>query len=383
MEYVSTREIAVKWQVSLRNVQRLLGEGRVPGAKRCGRSWLIPADSKKPSDPRLARPEVDLAFFPSFPLPRARADAALETEDGLKRQILAADLAYRRGNCEPAKLCYREMEKGDPNELACALLATAAAIASRDYELYHEIIDVQQALIDDARSETERKMFSLPQVMAAVSMVTPSLTPDWVKDCDFEDLPEAVRPYAMYLHIMHLRNIRDFPGIYACAKTMIALSPVERHFGWLDVYLRVLAAAACCLQDDVIKGRKWLYEAMDLGLPHGFIAPFADHLAEFGGLMEECLEQRYPQYLRSVLGLWRESYTNWIDFHNHFTMDNLTVILTPQEQHVARLIVQGSTYAETARRMNLSRGRVKNIVSTIYQKLCIEGRRDLKAFIIP
>ena len=34
MEYISTREAAEKWGVSLRRVQRLIYEGRVPGAKK-------------------------------------------------------------------------------------------------------------------------------------------------------------------------------------------------------------------------------------------------------------------------------------------------------------------------------------------------------------
>ena len=52
MEYLSTREAAERRGVSLRHVQRLLHENRIPGARKYGVSWLIPADADKPPDLR-------------------------------------------------------------------------------------------------------------------------------------------------------------------------------------------------------------------------------------------------------------------------------------------------------------------------------------------
>lgn len=51
MDYISTRDAAKQWGVSIRYVQHLLSEGRIPGAKKYGVSWLIPVGSKKPPDP--------------------------------------------------------------------------------------------------------------------------------------------------------------------------------------------------------------------------------------------------------------------------------------------------------------------------------------------
>ena len=52
MEYISASEASEKWGVSLRQVQRLLAENRIPRAKKYGRSWMIPGDAEKPADPR-------------------------------------------------------------------------------------------------------------------------------------------------------------------------------------------------------------------------------------------------------------------------------------------------------------------------------------------
>jgi len=53
MELKSVKEIAAEWGITKRRVQILCGEGRVEGAVRIGRTWIIPGDAKKPKDKRI------------------------------------------------------------------------------------------------------------------------------------------------------------------------------------------------------------------------------------------------------------------------------------------------------------------------------------------
>ena len=50
--FISAREASYKWGVSERRVHQYCQTGRIPGVTRFGRSWVIPADSDKPTDPR-------------------------------------------------------------------------------------------------------------------------------------------------------------------------------------------------------------------------------------------------------------------------------------------------------------------------------------------
>ena len=52
MDYLSSAEIAKKWNVSQRRVAVFCKEGRVKGAVLIGRMWMIPKDAEKPIDPR-------------------------------------------------------------------------------------------------------------------------------------------------------------------------------------------------------------------------------------------------------------------------------------------------------------------------------------------
>ena len=52
MDYMTVRQAAEKWGVTIRWVQALVKAGRVPGAVQPARDWLIPKDAKKPRDTR-------------------------------------------------------------------------------------------------------------------------------------------------------------------------------------------------------------------------------------------------------------------------------------------------------------------------------------------
>ena len=52
MEYLTTTEMAKIWCLSSRRIGVLCANGRVEGAIKKGKMWLIPADAKRPSDAR-------------------------------------------------------------------------------------------------------------------------------------------------------------------------------------------------------------------------------------------------------------------------------------------------------------------------------------------
>lgn len=55
MDYFASAEFADKWGISQRRFAMYCKEGRIIGAELKGRTWLIPADTKKPEDPRKSK----------------------------------------------------------------------------------------------------------------------------------------------------------------------------------------------------------------------------------------------------------------------------------------------------------------------------------------
>lgn len=62
MEYLTSDEIAIKWDISSRRVRKLCGEGRVIGAVHKGNLWPIPNITSKPEEFRRGRKGRDDAM---------------------------------------------------------------------------------------------------------------------------------------------------------------------------------------------------------------------------------------------------------------------------------------------------------------------------------
>lgn len=55
MEYLTTVEMSAKWNITSRRIGVLCAEGRVAGAVKKGKTWLIPSDAVKPADGRYKK----------------------------------------------------------------------------------------------------------------------------------------------------------------------------------------------------------------------------------------------------------------------------------------------------------------------------------------
>ena len=55
--YITVKQAAEKWGISGRRVRILCSEGKISGATREGRSWMISTNAKKPEDGRFKATE--------------------------------------------------------------------------------------------------------------------------------------------------------------------------------------------------------------------------------------------------------------------------------------------------------------------------------------
>ena len=59
MDYLTTKQAAEKWNISLRRVQVLCEQGRIKGVVRLGWAWAIPKDAEKPADLRMKKIKIE------------------------------------------------------------------------------------------------------------------------------------------------------------------------------------------------------------------------------------------------------------------------------------------------------------------------------------
>lgn len=385
MDFLTAKQIAEQWNVSVRIVQKYCKEGRIEDVKKYGSCWMIPSNAKKPSDPRssnkLCTKIPKYIFLTSVQLPLDKPDKVVTAISEKYRELALADNEFRRGNSAPTKKLWLKTQNSDENKLSVASLATGVAISSGDYKLYYEIENFINSCINSCTDKKQKALLSLPLVLSVVSMAAPTITPKWLVECDFSMFDAELTPFLLYLYAMHLRNIGDYKGVFYTSQSALQLCANSNSFTWLDLSFRLLCAFGAYSIGHLDYAKRYLLEALNIGMPCGFIAPFADYLGKFGGLLGQYIEQYYPQYSQPIVKLWNSSFKNWIKFHNEFTRENISTVLTVQEYQIAHLIANGATYKDTSLKMNLSTGRVKNIILNIYSKLCINKKEQLKDFI--
>ena len=51
--YMTIKEASQKWDISIRRINTLCNEKRIPGCLKFGMAWAIPDDAEKPCDMRI------------------------------------------------------------------------------------------------------------------------------------------------------------------------------------------------------------------------------------------------------------------------------------------------------------------------------------------
>lgn len=59
MEYLTTTELSQKWNISSRRIGILCADGRLEGAIKKGKMWLIPSSTQKPVDGRCKKKDEE------------------------------------------------------------------------------------------------------------------------------------------------------------------------------------------------------------------------------------------------------------------------------------------------------------------------------------
>jgi excisionase family DNA binding protein len=394
MEYISTKEAAKRWNASIRQVQRLLADNRIPDIKKHGRAWMIPKNAEKPADLRKGEKVYNRALssrltyivkVTSLSIPIHNPDEILENVKEKKLRLqYEADLAYLRGDFAHVMQCFEKLGEDDATKLRASLTAVAAAISLGDYSAYLKIETYLKSFLESDYDRDISSYVELVLATVAVSVGAPRLVPKWLSEGDFSTFQshEANLMYLIYLRTKYFMKLGEYEIALAITQTALALSPSKQGITPSDIYLRLMNALAYYCLNRLDKVRFWLLDTMQMTLPHGFITPFVELIADFGGLVEECLKKDFPDRYDAIIRQWNQTIKNWVAFHNRFTKDNITSILTLRENHIAQLAAMRVPYKEIAKRFNISVGRLKNIMLEIYEKLYISGRDELAQYVL-
>ena len=396
--YLSVREAAEKWGVSERRINQYCSEGRIPGAEKIGKAWVIPADADKPGDPRKRKnqsvshkPPNAPELFPGFmPLLNTRFEPGrcMETIEkmkaGPKKDIAMAEYRYFSGQAEKAMQdteVYLASTDGAIRLSACWIFAYSCLTAGRIDHARHALQEIQNTL--DANRKTAppvRAIESFAAFAAAVLLHLPLPEEMPPMETFLPLLPPGIRAFALYVlaHYLYLKEeYGQSAGIVEATLAMGADAyPISA------IYLHLVAVMDYMSLKQPDRAQTHLLTAWEIARPDDLIEGFGEHHGLLGAMLEATIKPKWPEDFKRIIDITYRFSSGWRRVHNPITGHDVADDLTTTEFAIAMLAARGWTTQEIANHLNISANTVKDHISEAMRKLRVETRKDLKKYML-
>ena len=411
MEYLKICEVAKKWGLSERGVQALCAHGKIEGATRFGRSWMIPKDAKKPIDGRTKSGKIREKA--DMPLPRktpflymsdlyntpGTADAVGESLSyNHEAQVLfEAEVAYSRGEIDKVYESANYLlgkHSGFYAVLSAGMLLAQCAVWKGDIHMWRRAkIHIAEA---PAKNDIDRDAMQLAISAVDIMIYNVESFPEWFKKGNFEPIHKDAYPaakvyYAKYLYAlgyavaMGLVKVEGTQGLYIMSVISYAVEPM---ISWAranqtvmsEIYLRLTCAAIyhnCGKDEDAVHH---IDRAIELALHDKFYGVLAEYCRALDTLMERRLSAIDPEALKKVQKLYKVYNEGWSKLSGAVRGKNILTTLTAKAREVAKLAAFGLSNQEIADKLNMTVPIVKQAIRIVSEKSGL-SRADFAAIL--
>ena len=398
MEYLSARQTAEKWKISVRLVQQYCAEGRIQGAKKRGTAWAVPQNAEKPVDPRkkgsgqesflnsLKEPSIpNLMPLMNTPFyPGSCMDYLQSIKAGPKKQIAFAEYYYFSGHPEEA---VQEAEKyltcGNPQlRLSASLIYAFANLSLGEIKLANDALEEIRITLksDKERAAQVKGIDAFIAATAAILLHLP--LPEKMPPAQefLPLLPVGLRAFALYVeaHYLYLqKNYNKSIGMIEAALAMGA-----EKFPIPAIYLHLAAVMDYMSLKQLKMAESHLLAAWKLAQPDDLIEGFGEHHGLLGGMLEAVIKPNWPEDFKRMIAITYRFSAGWRKIHNPVTGHDVAEDLTTTEFTIAMLAARNWTTQEIAKHLDISANTVKTHISEAMRKLHIKNRKDLKKYML-
>ncbi len=403
MNYRNIAQTAEMWGISPRRLQVLCAEGKIKGATRFGKAWMIPESAQKPTDGRTkaAKNKALEESEDNKPMPRktpflhmtdlydtagfAQESIASLADNHEAQTLLAAEIAYSRGSIDEVyDSAYYLLHKhsGFYAVISAGMLLALCAIWRGDLNMWRQAkIHIAEA---PAKTDADRDILAFSITAVDSILYDVSAFPEWFKVGRFEPLPLDALPaakvfYAKYLYATAYAvatkqlTLRGVQGLSLMMLLPNIIEPmitqaVADNSVIAEIYLRMTCAA---VYHNVGNDAQAIYH-IDRGIALAMPDKLYGILAEYGRVLDSLLEQRMSRVdvesWNKVRELQRVYTAGWTKLSGSVRGKNLATTLSPKEREVAKLAAFGMKNAEIAAALNMSLSAVKQAVTNVSNK---------------
>lgn len=387
MEYITTKEASTKWGISTTRITILANEGRIPGAHRLGKSWLIPANATKPPERKanhsgLAR--KDTPSF-SFPLYHFRPDWSYIKETQLSKQqqqLLLAETAVlecRFADAYPLLEAILHAPDDIVTEIGCLWHAGICCIALNKPADFSKIyLRLQMLLAKDFPNrddlviilDTLKTYVDTIDSMATNNACNTSIHDQCLPMISLQNgyailTKEIMNPGTADTNLLEL-NLRFLQNTSA----VIVIEML--HFHLLGIYY---------LRQDMVAAEKHAKLAIQMAFENMYYFPLVTYYRYFSAFLSPILSQYPKEFQNHCHQLISQYEKNFADFLSSLNEYEVFSKLTDADYPYVFAVLMDLPNTLIADKLGVSQRTVNRKIEMICEKLGVSHKKDLKEYL--
>lgn len=387
MEYITTKEASKKWGISTSRITLLANEGRIPGAYRLGKSWLIPASATKPAQLKPSRTGANKNSPDnfSFPLYHFRSDWNIIKTDELSTQqqiLLQAETAVLECRFSDAYMLLATIMKSSDDiaiEIGSLGLAGLCCIALNKPEEYIRINLRLQMLLSDDFPHRDDLVIILDFLKTYIETTEHSANG---------------YTYNLNIHKQCLPMVCALVGFTGYAKESV--SPGSADISILELILCFLKStgsdiamqfmhchllAIYDMRQEIKKAELHAKEAVQIAFENGFYLPLATYYPYYRNVFDLVLAEYPEDFMNHCQNLYTQNKENITDFLLSIYENTVFANLSNEDYPFTNGVYMGLTNASIAEKLGISTNTVNRRIEKICHKLNAENKKELQKYL--
>ena len=368
--YPTYREIAnacgyVSLSLLSRDIDSLIAKGE-----------LIKNSHKKIQLKELAKEESEYFNFPLLFASRATKEKELLCEED--RTLLEAQETYLSGDYLKSIEMSNELLSRTKNinvKFGCLLTKCCCSLYTGNPQPWKETF----LILLGFEPKTQREIMAKELCLYFLSTVlgVKQNCPKWLKEGRFYGLTEKALPLAKLTYVSTIISSRDksiSPYMLEPLCSEAVIEGIDLCQIYMDLYLSI--AYHFYQNDEYLKDH--LKSAIDKCVKNNWLTPLVEIKSSLGTVIDDALINYDEEYIKKIDSLQKVLKEGFTKIYSAIIGDNPTTRLTYREGEIANYVRLGLSNKEIASKLCLSTETVKYYLSSIYSKIHISGRKELR-----
>lgn len=384
MNYLSTKELAQAWNVSISLIVRLAKAGRIPGARLVGKSWVFPPDAEKPDDKRRKTPAQEAPQntfrFPLYiylPYSDPAIDAMFSEEE---KALYKAELLFHQGSFSEAANRLEQLYHGNPGHNACYGILYYLCISNiylhnyaESYRYYHQIKDMfskETAHLHELECilyDLETYFAGNQQFLSRNLLVFPNNYP-----ADMQGYLLLNSAYTDLLDVL-VNNAR----INAAPYQLICDYSLTKYSALCQVLLLMYTALLLYSQQCIPESKHYLLRSCLTARENNMETAVIFVFNYYPELFKDVLGESYPDLLDRLNKLAEQYQKAFNGLLTYLKKTEVFQLLSPGDYQLISIAKNGATHKEIAAALHLSPATISKKFAALYEKTGTHSKSEL------